>query len=187
MQKSRGRRGKQRGVVIVWLALFMLLMLGFIALGIDVAKLMTARTQLQNAADAAALAAVSAVDPSNGHILPDTALVRAQLAASRNKAFIDKSEPVTLAAGDVQFIGNDKVKVTARRDGGNSIVVYFAKVLGISSLAVTAHATAQVQPAGTDECGVVPLCMVPAPGGQFHTGCAQNYVLKQGGQGGTQG
>ena len=189
MQPSRIHRGKhkQRGVVIVWFALFMLLMLGFIALGIDVAKLMTAKTQLQNAADAAALAGASAVDWTNGHLMPDTALVRAQLAASQNKAFIDKSEPVTLAAGDVEFIGNDKLKVTARREGGNSIVVYFAKVLGINSLDMTAHATAQVQPAGAEECGAIPVCVVPAPGDVFHTGCDQNYVLKQGGQGGTQG
>src|SRR5881396_807438 len=160
MQPSRIHRGKhkQRGVVIVWFALFMLLMLGFIALGIDVAKLMTTKTQLQNAADAAALAGASAVDPTNGHILPDTALVRAQLAASQNKAFINQSEPVALAAADVQFIDNDKIKVTARREGGNSVVVHFAKVLGITSLSMTASATAQVEPAGTDECGIVPLC-----------------------------
>jgi len=120
MQPSRIHRGKhkQRGVVIVWFALFMLLMLGFIALGIDVAKLMTAKTQLQNAADAAALAGASAVDWTNGHLMPDTALVRAQLAASQNKAFIDKSEPVTLAAGDVEFVSCREAARRARADGG---------------------------------------------------------------------
>ena len=50
---------QQRGTVLVWFALFLLTLVGLISLGVDVAKLMGARTQLQNAADAAALAAAN--------------------------------------------------------------------------------------------------------------------------------
>ena len=41
LAKSRPR---ERGVVIIYTAFFMLLMLGFVALGIDVSKLMATRT-----------------------------------------------------------------------------------------------------------------------------------------------
>ena len=66
-------RGDQRGAVMIWFALFLLLMLGFMALGTDIAKLMVTRTMLQNAADAAALAGASAIDFRTGVIDPDVA------------------------------------------------------------------------------------------------------------------
>jgi uncharacterized membrane protein len=56
--------------------MFLTVLLGFVALVIDVAKLATAKTQLQNAADGAALAGASAVDPLSGRLMPDTALAR---------------------------------------------------------------------------------------------------------------
>jgi hypothetical protein len=59
---DRGRRD-ERGVAIVFVALFLLACLWFVSLAIDVGKVMAARTQLQAAADAAALAGASAIDP----------------------------------------------------------------------------------------------------------------------------
>lgn len=46
----------QRGVVLIWFALFLPLLLGFAALAIDVAYLNLTRIEVQNAADAASLA-----------------------------------------------------------------------------------------------------------------------------------
>src|SRR5262245_8722737 len=108
-------RDDQRGAVIVFFALLVLLILCFVALGVDGAKLMVTHTQLQNAAAAAALAGVSAIDMDTGAINPDTAIARAREAASRNRAFRDGSEPVTLLDGDVEFPAPRQVKVTARR------------------------------------------------------------------------
>jgi len=56
-------------------------LIGFGSLSVDVAKLATTRTQLQNAADAAALAGASALDPATGVIQQATAIARAQTAA----------------------------------------------------------------------------------------------------------
>jgi uncharacterized membrane protein len=73
-KRDASRRPRnERGVVFLWVALFLTLILGFVALSIDIAKLMTARSQLQNAADAAALAGASAIDPATGAIVGATA------------------------------------------------------------------------------------------------------------------
>ena len=77
------RRRNERGVVIIWTALFLLLMLGFVAIGIDVAKVMATQSELQNAADAAALAGASAINLQTGQLRPDSAVARSQLTAAR--------------------------------------------------------------------------------------------------------
>lgn len=177
MPGTRNAEG-QRGVILIWVGMFLLLILSFMSLGIDLSKLMATRTQLQNAADAAALAAASSIDPETGVLLPDTAVVRAQNAAYQNKAFIDRPEPIVLDASDVQFIDSDKVKVTVRREGANSMVTTVAQVIGITALEMKASATAKVEPASTALCGIVPLGVSPATGETFHTGCSPGYVLK---------
>src|SRR5213592_1489994 len=161
------RSRQERGVVIIWLALFMLLMICFIAVGVDLAKLMGTRTQLQNAADAAALAGASSVSPTTGVIDPSTALSRVQQTAALNKAFIDAPQPVVVEAGDVTFPSSDRVRVTVRREGANSIVTYFANALGIASLQMKASATAKVDTAKTVSCGIVPLAAAPPSGTDF--------------------
>src|SRR5438477_11623423 len=110
-----GKRS-QRGVIIIWLTLFLLVLIGVTSLGIDMAKIMAAHTQLQNAADAAALAGASAVDPTTGKLMPDTTVTRAQEIASYNKAFIDDPQPVVVDAADVGLVDDHTVRVTARRE-----------------------------------------------------------------------
>src|SRR6185295_6477165 len=90
----------QRGVIIIWTAFFLLAILGFVAIGIDVSKLMATRTQLQNAADAAALAGASALDVMTGAIPPNTTVAPAQSVSASNKAFVNTPESILLSAGD---------------------------------------------------------------------------------------
>jgi len=185
---ARSKQNSQRGAIIIWVALFLLVLIGLSSLGIDMAKIMAAHTQLQNAADAAALAGASAVNPATGKLMPDTSVTRAQEIASYNKAFIDDPQPVIVDAADVEMIDDHTVRVTARREGGNAVVTYVAKVLGVKSLELHADATAIVEPANTVNCGVVPLAAVPPPdGSSFQPGCGQSYVLKLASQGGTSG
>jgi len=175
--KAMNMRG-QRGVILIWVAMFLVIVMAFMSLGIDMSKLSATRTQLQNAADAAALAGVSAVDFTTGTLIPDSVVARAQSAAAGNKAFIHDPQPVIVAAGDIQIIDGDKVKVIARREGSNAIVTYVAQVLGVTSLAMKASATARLEPAGSVLCGIVPLGVVPPDGENFQTGCSPGYVLK---------
>lgn len=183
-------RTNERGVVILWIAFFMVFMLGFVALGIDVAKMMATRTELQNAADAAALAGASAVNPSLNPIAidQDTALVRAQTTALQNKAFVNEPLPVELQAGDVSYPTPTRVKVTVRREAGagGEMITHVAQVLGIKSLAVTATATAEASLASSVCERIVPMTAIP-PGNDpnfFRTGCGTSYNLMQG-QGGS--
>ena len=175
----------ERGVVIIWSAFFMIMMLGFVALGIDVAKIMATRTELQNAADAAALAGASALDLNTGKIRPDSALMRAQFTSHSNKAFVDDPVPVTLLAGDVSVDPNENtVLVTVRRDptSDGSMITHVAQVLGIKKVDVTATAKAKAETT-CEQCEkMVPMGAVPPAGQQnFQTGCANSYVLKRGG------
>ena len=170
----------ERGVVIIWSAFFMIMMLGFVALGIDVAKLMATRTELQNAADAAALAGASALDLTTGKIRPDSALIRAQATSIRNKAFVAGPQAVTLLAADVAVnVNANEVTVTVRRDPSSdgSMVTHVAQVLGLPRLQVKATATAKAERT-CEECErLVPLGAVPPVGQQnFTTG--QVYTMK---------
>jgi len=187
--KPQTPKSRERGVVLLWTAFFLMLMLGFVALGIDVAKIMATRTQLQNAADAAALAGASSINFSTGALMPDTAIVRAQAVGGKNSAFVNEATPVQVLAGDVSFPAANEVKVIVRRDpsAGGSMVTHMAQVLGIKSVDVTATATAKVEPAGSVLCGIVPLGVAPPPGEQFQVGCSPGYKLKLPGSAGSNG
>ena len=177
----------ERGVVIIWSAFFMLMMLGFVALGIDVAKVMATRTELQNAADAAALAGASALNLTTGQLMPDSALARAQFTASGNRAFVDAPVPVTLLAADVQVDAAERtVRVTVRRNDATdgSMITHVAQVLGITRVDLNATATAKAEKA-CEQCEkMVPMGAVPPKGEKnFQVGCNFNYLLKSAGNG----
>ncbi len=185
--RQDGRR--ERGAVIIWSALFLVFLLGFVALGIDVSKLMATRTQLQNAADAAALAGASAINFTTGVVDPDTALVRAMATASANRAFVNTPEPIMLLAADVVFPATNQVQVTVRRDAasGGSMVTHIAQVLGITSLDVKATAVAKAESVSSVCEKIVPMGATFPPGGPFLTGCANTYNLKVGAHANQQG
>ena len=179
----------QRGVVLIWLAFFMVFMLGFVALGIDAAKMMATRTQLQNAADAAALAGASALDLTTGKLMPDTSLARAQFNAAQNVAFTSGPTPIVLLAGDVTFPAQNEIQVIVRRNpaAGGSMITHVAQVLGITSLDLSASATAIAESSGTVCEGLVPMAPVEDPVIPFQTGCSHTYSLKVGAGGNTPG
>jgi len=52
-------RGNQRGIAVVYIALMLVVLFMFAGLAIDIGYMYVAKTQLQNAADAAALAGAS--------------------------------------------------------------------------------------------------------------------------------
>lgn len=190
--RTTGRRN-ERGVVIIWTAFFMLMMLGFVAIGVDVAKVMATRTELQNAADAAALAGVSALDLVTGKVKPDSAVVRARLTALRNEAFVDSPQPITLLPGDVLVDTDDNtVKVTVRRDAttDGAMITHVAQVLGIKNVDVSATATAKADLTCSQCEKLVPMGAIPPTGGaNFQVGCGppNPYTLFQGQGGGSVG
>ncbi len=145
---KRDKQDRRRGVVAVQVAVCMVVLLGCAALTIDVGYLYNVRTELQTAADAAALAGVSQ--------LPDEAATRtvAQHFASLNHS----GQGIVLAPGDVA-LGNwdtaqaaftaggipvNAVRVVVRRSeaNGNPVELFFARVFGRSQTNLSAEAVA---------------------------------------------
>ena len=109
-QESRQRRPDE-GIAVIWVAVFLLVSLWFVSLAIDMGKLMAAKTELQAAADAAALAGASSVDPETGAVVQDSARVRAAEIAAANRAYEGTPTPVVIDPSvDVTFPAANRVR-----------------------------------------------------------------------------
>lgn len=128
----KNRKKYEKGNVLATTAFAMAALIGFASWTIDVGHFMTARTQLQNAVDAAALAGASGLLTSS-----DEATNRAILFASRNTCI---RVPVQISAGDISFPTSSRIRVTATR----RLNTIFLQVFGIRQVAITRSATAQL-------------------------------------------
>ncbi|MFH0905664.1 MAG: pilus assembly protein TadG-related protein [bacterium] len=154
-----------KGIVAVYVALGLVVFIGFAALAVDVGYLMVSKNELQNAADAAALAATrhlgviyEPLSYSDQHAYvcnPGDIVPIAQATAASNKA---AGQSVLVQGADV-VIGKwdgvaktltetlnqpNAVRVNARRDTtvGTGIGTFFARIFNINEVSVTATATA---------------------------------------------
>jgi hypothetical protein len=190
---KRGTLRPDAGIAIIYVAVFLLSSLWFVSLAIDMGKLMATRTELQNAADAAALAGASALDPTTGEIDQDEARARAAAAAASNRAFEQVPTPVIInPAVDVDFPPGPyprvRVSVHRTRDTGNPMITHFAQTVGLSSLNVTADATAEARQLRMVCEGLVPFAPQELPDDRdFATECDSQYVLKSSAGEGQQG
>jgi hypothetical protein len=162
MIKSRARKPHRRGAIVVLAAFLMVVMLGLVAFSVDMGYIMLVKTELQVAADSAALAAGAKLSAS-----------RAQLeATATNYAGMHQAggHAVELKSSDIEYgiwdqdsrtfeptakVGN-ALRVTARQDnstGNNNL--FFARVLGQDKYNITASAIALGNP--RDICFVVDL------------------------------
>jgi Flp pilus assembly protein TadG len=98
MIRRQGRRENERGSVLAVSALGMLSLLLAVGLGVDISHFYVVKTELKNAADAAALAGVSALNSSPGGITEAT--TRA-VAAMNSYEFNNKG--VVINRSNVQF------------------------------------------------------------------------------------
>jgi len=187
---SNRRRGEE-GIALLYVAIFLLVSLWFVSLAIDVGKLMAAKTELQAAADAAALAGASAINPLTADINQPDAKARAAAAAAGNKAYENiKTSVVIDPDADVAFPGVRQVKVTVYRDAAhsNSVMLHFAQTVlpAMKRMGVTANATAKVDALiGVCE-GLAPFAPEQQPGG-FSKDCGTSYPLKLGAGNSTNG
>jgi Flp pilus assembly protein TadG len=148
-------RDQRSGAVAVLAAFFMIVFLGLVAFGIDCGVITLARTQLQNAADAGAIAGADSL--ASGTSAATTA---AQTFAQSNYV---AGNPVSIvAAQDVELgtwnktsltftplsgsaqSGANAVRVTCRVSAarGNSLSLFFAKAFGNSSADLSAQSVA---------------------------------------------
>jgi len=102
---------KNRGQILVLVAISLVVLLGFAALAIDIGYFYHTKNQLQGAADAAALAGAVKLDGTNDPIQPD----------ARHEA-ITYAE-LNSASGSPVHLSNDDSNVLAKDNGINDITV----------------------------------------------------------------
>jgi Flp pilus assembly protein TadG len=164
------RTDDRRGAILVLAAVLMIVLLGFVALTVDNGFIQLTRTQLQSAADAAALSGAmelsGTLDPAlvrtnaNREIVQTAAMYRA---GERSSVVIDPAKDITfgkyvwnssLQKYVIQW-GNDAtpynvVKVQAMRTtgagGDNRLPLFFAPAIGSQYASVGAEAIATFQP-----------------------------------------
>src|ERR1700752_3227836 len=104
MKSSRGMKAKkakgERGSVLAVSAISMLALLLSAGLAIDISHFYTAKAELQNAADAAALAAASQINSTSGGIM----CAVAEATKTLNK--YDFKTNVAVTSADVTFANN---------------------------------------------------------------------------------
>lgn len=165
-------RSSRRGTIIVLAAVLMVVMLGVIAFAVDIGRIVTVRSELQNVADSAALAGVSQLldrDALRGSPNPSARIAAARAEAGRyanmnraGGALIDLASNSANAVdgdfvvghlpnpGDQSSVFNttslpyNAVSVTTRRSSeqNGSLRLFFAPVLGRELVDVSAKAVA---------------------------------------------
>ena len=90
---------RQRGAIAVMAALFVVVLIGFAALALDMGRLYVLRTEMQNAADAAAMAAAGELDARDNAIHDARAAAREAFVAHQGR-FADEQELLTILGDD---------------------------------------------------------------------------------------
>jgi hypothetical protein len=131
-------RRNDEGFVLVVVAALLFVLVGFVALGVDVGVLYSARTSSQEIADAAALAGAFTFISNPLAAQPQTAIDHATAVAVANSIM---TVPVT--AGNVTVavdVPNQRVTVDIQTNQST----FFARALSINSAAIATHGIAEV-------------------------------------------
>lgn len=138
------------GFAVLYAAIALVALLGIMSFAVDLGRVQCAKTELQNACDAAARYAATGVHDG-------TAFAKAQAAALENK--VDGSA-LSILAADVETgtwddsarvftptaTNPDAVRITGRRTAarGNAVPLVFARAVGMSAVDVTASSVAKI-------------------------------------------
>jgi len=159
---------RQRGAVAVLVALFLVVLLGFAALAIDLGRAWVVRNELQNAADVAALAGAGALGPN--YAVPNWTQAEAKATSAIG---LNATEGTKLSTGQVQsgywnvtgspaglqllpvpapgVYDKPAVKVTISRSAGQNggpLALLLAPMIGITTLPISATAVAVISAPG---------------------------------------
>jgi Flp pilus assembly protein TadG len=146
--------GNERGASLIMVAVAITAIFAFAVLAIDLSMMQLVKNQLQNAADAAALAGALAWAASGGD--QDVATAEAIHFAGLNLAVQDIQRSVVIDAGDVTFPEPGKVTVTTHRTKATNdpVSLFFLKVIDPlldNKGEITARASAKISfVCGTD-------------------------------------
>ncbi len=171
-----GQKMQRNGSVAVLLCLLLLPLLGLLALFVDYGFLLYVRTDLQRAADQAAIAAVKDLVPDsdgNQDLQKVIQTVRNYVALNLGDSFTVRDADIEIGRYDrdtiydsVDLLNNgilDTVRITIRRDdlANSSVSLYFARVFDRDEADVNVVATAILQRARFLEPGadVLPITL----------------------------
>lgn len=173
MKNKTGRSGRrrQRGATLVLVAAGLTVLLGAMALAIDMGILYVARNEAQRTADAAALAGAYAFVSSGctsggcmaGGQQEADARTKAKAVGGQNEIL---GQPVAILDEDIRFRypnpQEPQITVTVRRttERGTGVSTIFAKVLHILQANVAARATAEAYNGGVANTCIAPF-LVP--------------------------
>jgi Tfp pilus assembly protein PilX len=165
---------KQKGIVLVMVAVVLFVIVGFVALGVDAGALFSARTSAQSVADAAALAGAFTFINNPKAPQPSTANNHALQVALNNDVM---GEPVT--ADDVTVttdVNNRRVTVVIN----STQPTYFARVLGSATADISVTGTAEASEDSRGGCCTRPWFLpntIAAPGDICDAECDPAQVL----------
>jgi Flp pilus assembly protein TadG len=176
MKGKKSFVGNERGMAIIFILIAMIALLGFLGLGVDVGYTYIAKGELQNAADAGALAGAATLyqgfSPNLNWV---SAQQQATLFAQTNIATgmqLTDAEAMTgywtpsgmqptsyvPTAADVPAVW-----VTVSKSAGSNggpVPTFFAQYLGWSSFSISANAVAAVKVVGTMTGGIFPVAIL---------------------------
>jgi Flp pilus assembly protein TadG len=180
---AAGRRARQRGAIGVMVALSMIVLLGFLGVVIDVGRLHVMKTELQNAADACALAAAFELD---GNASALTRAENAGIAVGTRNQVNFQSAAVAVTAADIKFSttlsaaggGNGNYLTQAAGAPANSkyamctltlpgVPMTLTSILGSGPQTVVGQAVATLAPSQTNCAIPLGVCTTGAGGPSF--------------------
>ena len=149
-------QGDQRGAVAIFFAASVMMLIGMAAIAVDMSYLYTLSGKLQNAADAAVLAAVD--DISDSDVARATALSYAakNMSVAEHGTVLVSADVVTGKwDGDTRTFDSsgtpvNAIQVVTRRAeaNGNAAGLFFARIMGVDSVDLQATAIARFQEDG---------------------------------------
>ncbi|MGB3092635.1 MAG: Tad domain-containing protein [Candidatus Zixiibacteriota bacterium] len=150
----------EKGTSVIMIAVAIVVIFGFGVVAIDMSLIQLAKTQLQNAADAAALAGAVMLFTTSGSQEDKEAAATAEAirVCGLNVALQDIDRSVVISAADVTFPDENLVRCSTGR--GDMVTTYFLKVLDPllpNETEITATATAGVEKICGTNC-LKPFC-----------------------------
>ncbi len=145
MRRLSQGRDKERGAVGVLVAVMMLVLIGAGAMAVDVGQIYAERAQLQNVADAGAMAAAQRCHKAGGCTVAEATAWAAELSGpnsndgASNIASVDLSVPHQITVATSTRNG---------RSGAGFLTQMFARALNAAPVTVGARATASFAPPG---------------------------------------
>jgi Flp pilus assembly protein TadG len=160
MSSHPGRRGCERGAVLVHVMIATIGLLALSALTIDFGVKWIARAQAQNAADAGALAGAIALSFDDPDDLTDTGAAKQNALQYALANWVWGEAPIVNVTTDVTFPtcpdgATDtcvRVDVYRNQQRGNPLPTFLAQFVGVMAQGVRATATAQVRTGNATDC-----------------------------------